>query len=474
MSKRILFTGATGKMGYASLIELIDRKNDIEVTILARKSKKNVKKMKKFNTYSFIKIIWGDLCDYDSVKNAVRNIDIIIHMGALVSPMADKYPDLAWKINFEGSKNIIDAISDLHLEDKIEFVYIGTVAETGNRPFPYHWGRIGDPISPSKGDYYAISKIAAERYVIESKIKKWISLRQTGIIHEDILKMRDGIEFHQPLDNHMEWVSLKDTANLIANICEYNIDKEVWRKVYNIGGGNDYRMTSYKFMKKIFGLMKLDMQNVYSPNMFALKNFHGHYFLDSDELNDIFNFRVENIEECFKKIYEQIPISLKVIKFLPPKLIKFIMKKQSECNKKTPLCWMKNQSRYETEVKNFIGSKDEFNQINDWDIISSKENKETKKFVLLNHGYDEEKCDCDLDLEDMKMAAEFRGGQCISSFMLKGDLYSKLEWKCSEGHEFSASPYLVLKAGHWCDECLINMQKNKIDIVSNKFFTQIL
>ena len=29
-------------------------------------------------------------------------------------------------------------------------------------------------------DYYAVSKIAAERYVIESGLKYWVSLRQTG------------------------------------------------------------------------------------------------------------------------------------------------------------------------------------------------------------------------------------------------------------------------------------------------------
>ena len=42
---------------------------------------------------------------------------------------------------------------------------------------PIHWGRVGDPIKPSMFDYYAVSKVAAERYVIESGLKYWVSLR---------------------------------------------------------------------------------------------------------------------------------------------------------------------------------------------------------------------------------------------------------------------------------------------------------
>ncbi len=38
--------------------------------------------------------------------------------------------------------------------------------------------------------------------------------------------------------------------------------------------------------------------------------------------------------------------------------------------------------------------------------------------------------------------------------MKQGDLNTRLKWTCSQGHEFEASPYLVLKTGHWCSECL--------------------
>ena len=56
-------------------------------------------------------------------------------------------------------------------------------------------------------------------------------------------------------------------------------------------------------------------------------------------------------------------------------------------------------------------------------------------------------------IEDIKEAAAFRGGKCISKTMARGDMYSPLQWQCHNGHCFDASPYLVLKTGHWCPEC---------------------
>ena len=76
-----------------------------------------------------------------------------------------------------------------------------------------------------------------------------------------------------------------------------------------------------------------------------------------------------------------------------------------------------------------------------------------KHHLYLDHGFDENKPRNELDIEDMKQAAKFRGGECLSTSMTKGDLYTKLKWRCSEGHEFMASPYTILFGGFWCPKC---------------------
>lgn len=93
--------------------------------------------------------------------------------------------------------------------------------------------------------------------------------------------------------------------------------------------------------------------------------------------------------------------------------------------------------------------------------------------IILDHGYDETKSESELTLEDMKKAAKFRGGECLSSKMTKGDWTTQLEFKCAFGHTFKASPRLVLEGGHWCDECERKSwnygQRAKVD----PFFAQV-
>ena len=104
-----------------------------------------------------------------------------------------------------------------------------------------------------------------------------------------------------------------------------------------------------------------------------------------------------------------------------------------------------------------------------------KHNSAAEEFKL-NHGYDETKPTSELDLEDMKMAAEFRGGKVVSKKMTKGDMFTKIKWQCGTcGEEFKASPNLVLKGGHWCPDCTIPTVKWNYDEVAktNPFFAQV-
>ena len=53
-------------------------------------------------------------------------------------------------------------------------------------------------------------------------------------------------------------------------------------------------------------------------------------------------------------------------------------------------------------------------------------------------------------LEQMKEIAESRGGDCLSARY--GNTATKLQWRCTNGHEWKATP-LQVKKGHWCPVC---------------------
>ena len=250
--KTVFLTGATGTMGHAGLVELSKRLDRFHITLLARPSQINKKKLAAYESMEGVRIVWGDLMNYQDVLNGVTGADYVLHVGGMVSPAADYFPKKTLKVNTTAAKHIADAVKAQPNADQIKVVYIGSVAQTGHRGAPIHWGRTGDPINISVYDHYAISKTIAERIFVESGIKHWVCLRQTGILcPELLLKGSDPITFHVPLNGVLEWATAEDSGRLLANVCEEEVPEEFWNRFYNISSGPSFRLTNYEFEQKL-------------------------------------------------------------------------------------------------------------------------------------------------------------------------------------------------------------------------------
>ena len=245
--KTVFLTGASGNMGYQSFLEFIKHKDQFNIVVLLRDSEKNRKKFADYINDPSVRIVWGDLKDYDAIKKGVDGSDYVLHIGGMVSPSADYYPTKTVVTNTTAAKNIVEAVKAQPNPDAVKVVYIGTVAETGDRNAPIHWARCGDPIKISIYDHYACSKVIAEEIFAESGLKYWVSCRQSGILYADILKNMDPIMFHVPINGVLEWATVEDSARLMLNICGDDIPEEFWRRFYNIGSGEEYRLTNYEF-----------------------------------------------------------------------------------------------------------------------------------------------------------------------------------------------------------------------------------
>jgi hypothetical protein len=114
----------------------------------------------------------------------------------------------------------------------------------------------------------------------------------------------------------------------------------------------------------------------------------------------------------------------------------------------SPLNWYLTGN--EARVQAFYGGAEAFEAIPDWGepMPDLDPGAPWRRF---DHGYDETKPI--LGLDDLQQAAEFRGGRCLAD-QWAGDPYTTLDWVCSKGHAFSARPYTVLGAGHWCPVCV--------------------
>ena len=162
--------------------EILRYPDQYELRILARPSQKNKELLSKLSTLnSQLHIIWGDLTKYEDVLKGVTGADIVLHVGGMVSPQADYRPKATLRTNITAAENVTKAVLAQPEDHQPKVVYIGSVAQMGDRREPLHWGRAGDPICVSAYDHYGLTKALAERIITDSGIKTWVSLRQSGI-----------------------------------------------------------------------------------------------------------------------------------------------------------------------------------------------------------------------------------------------------------------------------------------------------
>ena len=456
MAKTTVFlTGATGTMGFAGMQEILNRPKQYNLRILARPSQKNKELLTPLSSqHSTLHIIWGDLTKYEDVLKGVTGADIVLHVGGMVSPQADYRPKATLRTNISAAQNIVKAVLAQPEDKQPKVVYIGSVAQMGDRREPLHWGRAGDPICISAYDHYGLTKAQAERIITDSGIKQWVSLRQSGILYPAILKNYDPIMFHVPIRGVLEWATVEDSGRLLERVCRPEVPEAFWKNYYNIGSGKEYRLSNYEFECLLLESIGCPRpEKIFNANWFTTRNFHGMWYIDGDKLENYLHFRANvPIKEYFKQLAKapSLPWGIKFaaktrIAKLFPHCVKAAMWFMANSKEHGTQWWIKNN--IEPRIHAYYGSLEAYKAIPDWKHMDLSHNSE--EVVLLDHGYDENKPREEFTIRDMQYAAAFRGGKCLSKTMKKGDWDTQLEWQDAAGNTFKASPRLILLGGHW-------------------------
>lgn len=447
--KRVFMTGATGVMGTAALREFMERTDRFSLVVLARPSKVNHKKLQPYVEREDLDVVWGDLENAEDVARGVEGADYVLHVGGMVSPMADYEPEKTYRVNTSAMRNIIDAVKARPDRDEVKVVYVGSVAQYGPHNPPHHWGRAGDPMHPSAMDEYARSKVAAERMLSDSGLRKWVSLRQSGMLSAAVLThAMDPIAFHVPVKGVLEWATAEDSGRLLANVCEDWIPDSFWLRFYNISSGPSFRLTNYEFESMLMKSMHCPPpEKVFDVRWFATDNFHGIWYEDSDRLEEIARFRSGvTAEEYFDELAKSLPWYYSLIPIVPSIVMKGVMRWVAGRNRLAPLWWSRHGDM--RRINAHFGGIDAWNALPGWegtDLSRPDDNPPAPS----SHGFDESKPVGELDIEDMRKAARYHGGECVSESMTRGDILTLLRWRDADGHEFEASPASVLFGGHW-------------------------
>jgi UDP-N-acetylglucosamine 4,6-dehydratase len=106
--KTLLITGGTGSFGHA-VVEHLLHSDFAEIRIFSRDEKKQ-EDMRLALRSEKLKFYIGDVREYDSVHDALRNVDYVFHAAALKQvPSCEFYPMEAVRTNVLGAENVMRA-----------------------------------------------------------------------------------------------------------------------------------------------------------------------------------------------------------------------------------------------------------------------------------------------------------------------------------------------------------------------------
>jgi len=255
---KVLVTGSEGFIG-SHLTEMLVEKGYKVKAFVRYNFKNDWGWLEKSKYLKEIEIYTGDIRDYDSVYDAMKDVDVVFHLAALIGIPYSYISPLAYiKTNIEGTYNVLEAARKLNIQ---RVIHTSTSEVYGTAQYvPIDEKHPYNPQSP-----YAASKAAADHLVLSyyrsfdlpvTIIRPFNTFgpRQSAraiipTIISQILSGKEQIKLGN-LNPTRDLTYVKDTANGFITV---GLHEKTIGDVYNLGTGREISIgdLSKKIMKLI-------------------------------------------------------------------------------------------------------------------------------------------------------------------------------------------------------------------------------
>lgn len=240
MGQTVVIFGGAGRLGKSLATILRDRGHSVRVFDLPSMD---------FSGLEDIEQIKGDINDVQTITSAIKGTSTVVHLAAIMPPRSETDPEVTRRINVEGTRNIINAISST--EPSSHLVFSSSVATYGDTT------RQRPPIStdcPQQPlDIYSETKIAAEELIKASSLS-WTILRIAGIAVPELLEPPEVWPFQR--DQRVEFINRDDAALAIGNCVGNDV---AHGKILNLGGGPTWQMQGWQYVKGYYDIYELTL-----------------------------------------------------------------------------------------------------------------------------------------------------------------------------------------------------------------------
>ena len=313
--ENILLTGAFGNIGLSTIDELLIRGFNITAFDLPRK--KNFRKYRRLKKVwaDKISVIWGDLRNYEDVERAMENMKNVIHLGALIPPLSENSPDLAYDVNVEGTKNVIKAIK--MVSPSTHLIYTSSFAIFGNReenPII----SLEDSFNPMS--HYARYKLECEKLIQSSKIR-WTILRLTYVPSLNDLRLYRFM-YDVPLNIKIELTTSKDVALALVNSID---NSQVLYKIFNVAGGTSCRTTYGEYLMNMLEIFGLGADSIPAEAFSKEGTFGG--WIKPQGSQEALRYQQTSLDEFYQNLRRKYRIIHYIVKIVRPIAKRIIIRK---------------------------------------------------------------------------------------------------------------------------------------------------
>jgi UDP-glucose 4-epimerase len=209
----------------------------------------------------------GDLTSPNDVAAALHGVDAVVHLAAILPPVADQQIELAQRVNVEGTQIIVDQMK-IHAP-KARLVFSSSVSVYGK---PEGSAEVSISESYDPDDNYAKTKAESEQIVINSGLDSCV-LRISGVSIP--VFQEPPAEWPFLSEQQIEFVHRDDAVNaIVAGVTAELSDST---RIVNVSGGSTWRMTGEQYVADYFGMIEVDMEDaIYQSEL-------GHFSWYSDE-----------------------------------------------------------------------------------------------------------------------------------------------------------------------------------------------
>jgi len=180
--KKLLVTGACGYIGSVLLEKLGKELDGYIIRVFDNLSGGTVNSLFKLPLDGHYQFIEGDLLDPNQLQYALRDVDTVIHLAAIVNtPLSFDNPNTTRQVNHWGTTHLVNACIDNDV-DHLIFASTASVYGPGTAKTE---GDVTDPLGA-----YASSKLEAEHYIETKGEKLNYTIFRMGTVYGPSANMR--------------------------------------------------------------------------------------------------------------------------------------------------------------------------------------------------------------------------------------------------------------------------------------------